>query len=52
MDSKKLFILGIDNIPEVWYNEGRDCAESRFFGIFAEKNFVQIAYWQNCWDMI
>ena len=45
MDGKKLFILGIDNNPKVWYNK-RGAARVLFFGILVEKIFVQIAYWQ------
>ena len=43
MNDKKLFILGIDNNPKVWYNEGGDCA-APLFGILAEKIFVHFAY--------
>ena len=37
MNNKKLFILGIDNNPKVWYNEGGDCAGPRFSGFQREK---------------
>ena len=38
MNDKKLFILGIDNNPKVWYNEGGVCASSAFRD-FSGKNF-------------
>lgn len=38
MDGKKLFILGIDNGPKVWYNERGGCADPAFRD-FGEKNF-------------
>ena len=44
MNNKKLFILGIDNNPEVWYNKGGGTAQAPLFGILAGKIFVQIAY--------
>ena len=44
IDNKKLFILGIDNAPEVWYNERGGTAQAPLFGILAGKIFVQIAY--------
>ena len=38
MNGKKLFILGIDNNPKVWYNERGDCADPAFWD-FGGKNF-------------
>ena len=38
MDGKKLFILGIDNNPKVWYNKRGDCADLDFWD-FGRKNF-------------
>ena len=37
MNNKKLFILGIDNSPEVWYNERGRLHESSFSGFWREK---------------
>ena len=37
MNNKKLFILGIDNNPKVWYNERGGCAGPRFSGFWREK---------------
>ena len=37
MNDKKLFILGIDNNPKVWYNKRGGTAESRFSGFWQEK---------------
>ena len=44
MDGKKLYILGIDNTPKVWYNEEGGTAWPPLFGILAEKIFVHFAY--------
>ena len=38
IDNKKLFILGIDNSPKVWYNERGGCANPAFRD-FSGKNF-------------
>ena len=39
MNDKKLFILGIDNNPKVWYNEGGGTARPPAFRDFSRKNF-------------
>lgn len=44
MNDKKLYILGIDNNPKVWYNEGGELRVPPLFGILARKIFVHFAY--------
>lgn len=48
MDGKKLFILGIDNNPKVWYNKG-GLRRPRFLGFWQEKFLCKLPIDKIAW---